>query len=238
MSFNTPPAGLPTSNMYRLLLDLNMIPGLACPEDWAICGPGALSCLVKIFGPGVKGVYGEALTWLHQTQDLHFARLGISRVRRPCIGSTHELSLVDFEHSLCECDVYSRKAHPEIKGRRLHIGNNRNFSANRPPPPSAVLPSGWRPVTEAVQARAQVKRTAPPPVDPSDPDPAWTLSHIVTQAPGPHGKMLYLVRYEGYGPQDDLWLREMDLMDAPNLLSEWQGLLEQIKRSIAACRAM
>jgi hypothetical protein len=50
--------------------------------------------------------------------------------------------------------------------------------------------------------------------------------------------MLYLVRYEGYGPQDDLWLPEMDLMDAPNLLSEWQGLLEQIERSIAACRAM
>jgi hypothetical protein len=223
--------------MYRLLLDLNMIPKLSFPEDWAICGPGALSCLIKIFGDEVKGVYGEALAWLHQTQDLHFARLGISRGRRPCIGSTHVLSLVDFEHSLCECDIYSRKAHPEIKGRRLHIAARRNFSANRPPPPSAVLPSGWSPVDDGVHARARTKRTAPPPVDPTDPDPAWALSHIVKQATGPDGKMLYLVRYEGYSPEDDLWLREVDLADAPELLAQWLAFLERIDRCIAACRA-
>jgi hypothetical protein len=212
-----------------------MIPEISRPEDWAICGPGAVSCLVKIFGPGVRSVCGEALRWLQQTQDIHFARLGISQDRRPRIGSTCELSLVDFEHSLCECDVYSRKAHPEIKGRRQHIVR-RKFSANRPPPPSAVLPSGWCPVADAVEARDRTKRTALPPVDPEDPDPAWTLSHIVTQAPGLHGKMLYRVRYEGYGPGDDLWLPESDLVDAPELLAEWQGLLEQIERSVAACR--
>ncbi|KAI9451543.1 hypothetical protein F5148DRAFT_1003645 [Russula earlei] len=222
---------------FQLLLDLNMIPRLTYPEDWAICGPGAMSCLVKIFGREVKGVHEEALRWLHQTQDLHFTRLGISRDRRPRIGSTHVLSLVDFEHSLCECDIYSRKAHPEIKGRRLHIGSRRNFSANRPPPPSAVLPNGWRPVAEAVDARARMKRTAPPPVNPSDPDPSWTLSHIVKQAPGPAGNMLYLVRYEGYGPEDDLWLPEKYLVDAPELLTEWQECLEGIDRCIASCKA-
>ena len=222
--------------MSRLLLDLNMIPKLRYPEDWAVCGPGATSCLVKIFGPEVKGLYGEALAWLHETQDLHFARLGISRGRRPRIGSHHVLSLVDFEHSLCECDVYSRKAHPKIKGRRLHISGRRNFSANRPPPPSAILPAGWCPVATAVRERARTKRTAPPPVDPSDPDPAWSLSHIVKQAPGPNGRMLYLARYEGYGPEDDLWLGETDLVDAPELLAQWQNFLERIDRSIAACK--
>ena len=213
-----------------------MIPQLSFPEDWAICGPGAMSCLDKIFGREVRAVYGEALTWLHQTQDLHFARLGISRQRRPRIGTTHVLSLVDFEHSLCECDVYSRKAHPEIKGRRLHIAAKRNFSANRPPPPTAVLPSGWSTVAEAVRARARTKRTAPPPVDPADPDPAWTLSHIVKQAPGPGGEMLYLVRYEGYGPEDDLWLPEANLEDAPELLGQWRAFVERIEKSIVACR--
>jgi len=108
---------------------------------------------------------------------------------------------------------------------------------NRPPPPSAVLPSGWCTVAEAVEARARTKRSAPPPVDPEDPDPAWTLSHIVKQAPGLQGKMLYRVRYDGYGPEDDLWLPESDLVDAPELLAEWQGLLERIARSVAACRA-
>ncbi|KAH9983291.1 hypothetical protein BJV74DRAFT_626759 [Russula compacta] len=222
---------------FQLLLDLNMIPQLTKPEDWAVCGPGAMSCLVKIFGPEVKGAHGEALTWLHQTQDLHFARLGISRKRRPRIGSTHVLSLVDFEHSLCECDIYSRKAHPEIKGRRLHIASRRNFSSSRPPPPSAVLPNGWCPVDEAVHARARTKRTAPPPVDPSDPDPAWVLSHIVKQAPGLNGKMLYLVRYDGYGPEDDLWLEEKGLGDASELLVQWQEFLEKIERSIVDCKA-
>jgi alpha-glutamyl/putrescinyl thymine pyrophosphorylase clade 1 len=224
--------------MSRLLLDLNMIPKLSYPEDWAVCGPGARSCLIKIFGPQVKGLYGEALAWLHQTQDLHFTRLGISRSRRPCIGSTHMLSLVDFEHSLCECDIYARKAHPEIKGRRLHIAKKRNFSSNRPPPPTAILPTGWRTAAEAVRERGLTKRTAPPPVDPSDPDPAWLLSHIVKQAPGPNGRILYLVRYEGYAPEDDLWLGEADLMDAPELLAQWRDFLERIKKSIANCKAV
>ncbi|KAI9436901.1 hypothetical protein H4582DRAFT_1960404 [Lactarius indigo] len=221
---------------FQLLLDLNMIPGLSYPEDWAICGPGATSCLTKIFGPEVNGVYGEALAWLHDSQDLHFARLGISHERRPSIGSTHQLSLVDFEHSLCECDVYSRKAHPNIKGRRLHIAGKRNFSADRPPPPSAVLPIGWLPADAAIRARARAKRAALPPVDPLDPDPSWILSHIVKQAPSSNGRILYLVRYEGYGPEDDLWLSEADLKDAPELLTQWQDFLEMIDKSITACR--
>lgn len=221
---------------FQLLLDLNMIPSLSYPEDWAVCGPGATSCLTKIFGSEVNGVFGEALAWLHKTQDLHFDRLGISRERRPCIGTTDKLSLVDFEHSLCECDVYSRKAHPNIKGRRLHIAGRRNFSADRPPPPSAVLPRGWLPAEAAVLARARAKRAAPPPVDPLDPDPSWVLSHIVKQAPKLDGQILYLVRYEGYGPEDDLWLSETDLEDAPELLAEWRDFLERISRGIAACR--
>ena len=214
-----------------------MIPSLSYPEDWAVCGPGAMSCLIKIFGSRVNGVSGEALAWLHKTQDLHFDRLGISHERRPCIGTTHKLSLVDFEHSLCECDVYSRKAHPDIKGRRLHINAKRNFSADRPPPPSAVLPRAWLPTAAAVRARALALRAAPPPVDPLDPDPSWALSHIVKQAPSSNGRtMLYLVRYEGYGPEDDLWLSEADLEDAPEVLAQWRDFLARIKRSIATCR--
>jgi hypothetical protein len=70
----------------------------------------------------------------------------------------------------------------------------------------------------AVLARARAKRAAPPPVDPLDPDPSWVLSHIVKQAPSEiGGQILYLVRYEGYGPEDDLWLSETDLEDAPEL---------------------
>lgn len=136
----------------------------------SICGPGATSCLTKIFGSEVDSVFGEALAWLHEIQDLHFAPLDISHERRPCISTPHKLLLVDFEHSLCECDVYSRKAHPNIKGHRLHIAGKCNFSADRP---SAVLPREWLPVELGVLARACAKCAAPPPVDLLDPVPSW-----------------------------------------------------------------
>jgi hypothetical protein len=58
----------------------------------------------------------------------------------------------------------------------------------------------------------------------------------VKQASGPNGEMLYLVRYEGYGPEDDLWLFEADLADAPELLAQWRTFVESIARSVAACR--
>ncbi|KAI0259319.1 hypothetical protein BC834DRAFT_943413 [Gloeopeniophorella convolvens] len=222
---------------FQLLLDLNMIPQLSYPEDWAVCGPGAVSCLLKIFGPKVRGVHGQALTWLHETQDIHFARVGIPQDCRPRLGAARQLSLVDFEHSLCECDIYSRKAHPELKGQRQKISTRRRFSSKRPPPPSAVLPKGWLPTAQAVRERARLKRTEPPPIDPSDPDPAWTLSHIVKQAPAVNGTMLYLVRYDGYGPADDLWLEAKDLVDAPELLDEWRELLGKIEKCVAACKA-
>jgi len=48
--------------------------------------------------------------------------------------------------------------------------------------------------------------------------------------------MLFLVRYDGYGPEDDLWLPEKDLADAPELLAEWQGFLQRIEKCIDLCK--
>ncbi|KAI0044558.1 hypothetical protein FA95DRAFT_1496875 [Auriscalpium vulgare] len=223
---------------FQLLLDLNMIPQISYPEDWAICGPGADACLRKIFGPGVVGHFGEALKWLHDTQQRHFARLGIAPERRPRVhcSAPPGLSLVDLEHSLCETDVYSRVKHPDIPGlRRVHISGRRNFKPGAAPL-TCDLPRNWKVAAEAVRARAR-KHKPLPPVDAADPDPEWVLSHIVKEAVGARGVPLYLVRYKGYTPEDDLWQDEEDLEGAVELLEEWRSLKESISSGIASSKA-
>jgi hypothetical protein len=59
----------------------------------------------------------------------------------------------------------------------------------------------------------------------------------VKQALGSGGEMLFLVRYEGYGPEDDLWLCEADLVDAPELLAQWRAFVDKVNECIDACRA-
>ncbi|KAI0059895.1 hypothetical protein BV25DRAFT_1039276 [Artomyces pyxidatus] len=223
---------------FQLLLDLNMIPQLSFPEDWAVCGPGAEACLRKIFGPGVAGSYGAALKWLQETQGKHFMRLGIAPRARPRLtpGAPPSLSLIDLEHSLCETEVYSRAAHPRILDKRTVISTRRIFSPS-PAPLTCTLPAKWTPASVAMRARARRERTQPAPVDPNDPDPAWVLSHIVQEGEGKGGAPLYQVRYAGYGPEDDLWCNEDELDGARELLDDWRAMKARLAARIAALQA-
>ncbi|KAJ1308472.1 hypothetical protein OPQ81_004176 [Rhizoctonia solani] len=102
---------------YQLALDLNMLPEVNYDQDtWAPVGPGSLRGLLKMFGPGVKGIENEAMLYLLSIQDQHWQRLGVD-MNRPVHGPglcPPKIGLPEIEHALCEVDKYSRIRHPKI----------------------------------------------------------------------------------------------------------------------------
>ncbi|KAH7343970.1 hypothetical protein B0J17DRAFT_703728 [Rhizoctonia solani] len=102
---------------YQLALDLNMLPEVNYNQDaWAPVGPGSMRGLLKMFGPGVKGIENEAMLYLLSIQDQHWRRLGVD-MDRPIHGPglcPPRIGLPEIEHGLCEVDKYSRMRHPKI----------------------------------------------------------------------------------------------------------------------------
>ena len=207
-----------------------MVPQISYPEDWAILGPGSRACLQKIFGSNISGIEGQALAYLADTQDLHFARLGIPPARRPRLRTAaySKLSLVDFEHALCECEKYSRAVHPDIRGARTQV--SRRAWEPGTEPLTWDLPAKW----QLAGARRRV-RNGPPAVDEGTLDPSWEVSHVVRDCSA-RGKALYLVRWVGYGPTDDSWHSAEDLASAPAVLREWCSRKARIARKVDALR--
>lgn len=213
----------------QLLLDLNMLPFFGFSEDeWVALGPGAIACIRKIFGPTVRGREYEAFKYLYESQHEHFSRLGIPPDRRPrlCANRRTGVTMVDLEHSLCECDKYSRARHPDIKGKKLQVAKH-IFNPDRRPP-TTDIPEHWM----RTDRRAR-KLTRPPPVDPRDPEPVYETSHIVAQK----GSRL-LVRWVGYGPDDDTWQSEKDFGEARAVMEQWKGTRDRIGEKVEEFRAM
>ncbi|KAH8093785.1 hypothetical protein BXZ70DRAFT_976289 [Cristinia sonorae] len=223
---------------FQLLLDLNMSSHFKWSEqEWAALGPGSSACLRKMFGPSIAGYEQDAIRYLYESQESHFARLGITRnqVPRLCEGRPAGVSAVDIEHSLCECEKYSRGRFPHIKGKRTQVG--RTFKASSEPI-TTEIPEHWK---------YPVAKMAPP----LNPPPAlvdkgqvwYEVSHIVAEKKnsgsgggggGSVGKGKYLVRWVGYGPEDDWWQEEKDLEnDAPVLLAQWTATKNRIAKRIA-----
>jgi hypothetical protein len=98
---------------YQYLIDLNYAVGLAFSEmEFVVPGPGARDGIRKCFGRLASGIEAEVIRYMADTQDEHFARLGLvfTGLRgRP-------LQLIDCQNLFCEVDKYARVAHPEIVG--------------------------------------------------------------------------------------------------------------------------
>ena len=105
--------GLGAFLAYQYLIDLNYATGLAFSEmEFVVPGPGARDGLRKCFGPAASGIEAELIRYMADTQDEHFARLGLAFTGlrgRP-------LQLIDCQNLFCEVDKYARVAHPGIVG--------------------------------------------------------------------------------------------------------------------------
>jgi len=98
---------------YQFLIDLNYSAALDFDEmEFVVPGPGARDGIRKCFGPASDGIEAEVIRYMADTQEEHFARLGLDfpglRGRR--------LQLIDCQNLFCEVDKYARVAHPKVDG--------------------------------------------------------------------------------------------------------------------------
>ncbi|KAI0315647.1 hypothetical protein OF83DRAFT_1033200, partial [Amylostereum chailletii] len=209
---------------FQLMLDLNMVKGICLPEDWAICGPGAKSCLKKMFGENISKNFGGALQWLHDHQQEQIVRLGIKRNDYPHLfPSQTYLSFVDIEHALCETEKYARVAHPKLtaKGARIHIKTV--YKQDRTAL-TATLPVEWAKVQRNIKPR---KYRSPAAVGADE----WEVERIVYEDIC-KGQPVYLLRWKGWSPHDDTWESVEDMGNAQELLDEWRKVKDSIKARI------
>ncbi len=204
-------------------------------DEWVALGPGSLECLRKMFGSKVRGHELDALRWLHRTQHEHFARLGTTPDGLPKLIESRPggLSMVDMEHALCECEKYSRAAHPSIPGRRQQVG--KRLFVPRPGPITTDIPAHWC----DPDSRRRTVFDEPPAME-IDGEVVYEVSHIVAEKKRRQaGDPLYLIRWVGYGPHDDTWERESTLVDgAPDVLRDWTSVNESIQTRVQELQQM
>jgi hypothetical protein len=140
---------------FQYLIDLNYAAGLGFSEmDFVVPGPGAKDGIRKCFGAAAAGIEAEVIHYMADSQDEHFARLGLR------FGGLRgrPLQLIDCQNLFCEVDKYARVAHPEIPGIS---GRTRIKQAYRRDPEavSAWFPPKWG-----------LNPAEPPPPETSRPD--------------------------------------------------------------------
>lgn len=124
---------------YQFLIDLNYSEGMGFDEmEFVVPGPGARDGIRKCFGKAANGIEADVIRYMADTQEEHFARLGLTfrglRGRR--------LQLIDCQNLFCEVDKYARVAHPEVKGRSNRSRIKQTYRRD-PAPVLAWFPPKW-----------------------------------------------------------------------------------------------
>lgn len=124
---------------FQFLIDINYSNVVNFNEmEFVIPGPGARDGLHKCFGAAARGVEVDLIRYMSDSQDEHFARLGLTfpglRGRR--------LQLIDSQNLFCEVDKYARVAHPEIAGQSGRTRIKQRF-APIPQPMTSWFPPKW-----------------------------------------------------------------------------------------------
>lgn len=124
---------------FQFLIDLNYSALLDFDEmEYVVAGPGARDGIRKCFGARANGVEAEVIRYMAESQDEHFARLGLhfEGLRgRP-------LQLIDCQNLFCETDKYARVAHPEVSGISGRTRIKQRFRPSRQPL-TASFPPKW-----------------------------------------------------------------------------------------------
>ncbi|NEC76745.1 nucleotide kinase domain-containing protein [Streptomyces rochei] len=125
---------------YQFVIDLNYAAEMPFSEmDFVVPGPGARDGIRKCFGPRADGIEAEVVRYMADTQDEHFARLGLTfsglRGRR--------LQLIDCQNLFCEVDKYARVAHPQIAGISGRSRIKQSYRRQAGPVP-AWFPPKWK----------------------------------------------------------------------------------------------
>lgn len=124
---------------FQYAIDLNYSDLLSFDEDdFVVAGPGAKDGIRKCFGAAATGLEAEVIEYMVDTQEEHFARLGLSF---PGLFG-RRLHLIDAQNLFCEVDKYARLRHPEVAGisGRSKIKQKFRVAGSLPRP---VFPMRW-----------------------------------------------------------------------------------------------
>jgi hypothetical protein len=124
---------------YQFLIDINYSLALEFDEnEFVVPGPGARDGIRKCFGPASAGIEHQIIRYMTDSQDEHFARLGLTFAGL----NGRRLHLIDCQNLFCEVDKYARVAHPEVVGisGRSRI---KQLYTRDPSPVTAWFPPKW-----------------------------------------------------------------------------------------------
>lgn len=198
-----------------------MLPHFNWSEDeWVELGPGSRSCLVKMFGPDVLPHAQHAIRYLRDHQFSWYNLIGAAPAQIPRVSphKTAGLTMVDIEHSLCECEKYARGRFPELKGRRTRVG--KHVYVPHDDVPTADIPLHW------LEERATEAPRCPSPVDGTD--DVYAVERVVAET-----ERAYCLRWEGYGVVDDTWEPKEAVRDgSQQLVDQWETTKSTVLASV------
>ncbi|OKI64380.1 hypothetical protein A6A27_25385 [Micromonospora sp. CB01531] len=124
---------------YQFAIDLNYGTALDFEEmEFVVPGPGARDGIRKCFGVAADGIEADIIRYVADTQEQHFARLGLSF---STLGG-RRLQLIDCQNLFCEVDKYARIAHPGIAGISGRTNIKQNYRQDTEPL-TAWFPPKW-----------------------------------------------------------------------------------------------
>ncbi|KAL5506976.1 hypothetical protein ACEPAH_6432 [Sanghuangporus vaninii] len=206
---------------FQLLINLSYTPLVNFSEnDFVIAGVGAVKGLKKCFSPSdsVSGSESALIRWMTDTQERHFARLGLE----PAVLSNgdgdgdekRKMTLVDVEHTLCELHKYVRILSSAEGGS----GYGKRFTQK-----TARL-ARW-PVFPRAWADPARTRTKPKPgrLGNKRAEKVYVVNRILDKGETDEGEVVYFVDWLGYPASARTWEpRESLLDDAPLAVEEYE----------------